>query len=324
MTKKHDFCAWAIDVIECEAAAITELQKKITPAFAQACEILFHCQGHIVVMGIGKSGHIGNKIAATLASTGSPAFFVHAAEACHGDFGMITPRDVVIAISNSGKTNEILTLLPFIKSMEIPLISLTGDINSPLAKEATVCIDIGVPYEAGPLDLAPTASTTATLVIGDALAIALLRARDFTAEDFARTHPGGTLGKRLLLRVDELMLTGSAIPMVSPNTLLKSALFEMTAKRLGMTTVVDEVGHLLGVFTDGDLRRAIESDTNFFTTSISELMTHPCKTTTSDVLAYEIFNKMENFKITALPVVDADNIVIGLIHLHAILESGVI
>ena len=324
MAINKDFCAWGSDVIDKEAAAILNLRERIDHNFADACELLLNCNGRIVVLGLGKSGHIGNKIAATLASTGSPAFFVHAAEASHGDFGMITNSDVVLAISNSGKTNEILTLLPLIKHLNINLISLTGDSNSPLAQQASVNIDIGVPEEAGPLDLAPTSSTTATLVIGDALAIALLHARGFSEEDFARSHPGGTLGKRLLLTVQQLMRHHEAIPQVLESALLKDTLVEMTAKRLGMTTIVDHQNKLLGIFTDGDLRRAIESGTDIMQMTMTKLMTTNCKTTATDKLAFEVFNEMEQHKITAIPVVDTQHQVIGVIHLHDILQAGII
>jgi arabinose-5-phosphate isomerase len=324
MKNTKDFLNWGREVIRKEASAISTLENNINEEFNEACELLFACEGRIVVIGVGKSGHIGHKIAATLASTGSPAFFVHAAEASHGDFGMITRNDVVLAISNSGKTNEILVLLPLIKHLNIPLVSLTGAPNSPLAQGATVNLDIHVPEEAGPLDLAPTCSTTACLVMGDALAIALLQARGFKKEDFARSHPGGTLGKRLLLRVNQLMHTGNKTPKISRDTVLKEALYEMTSKHLGMTTVVDEQNVLLGVFTDGDLRRALEQKTDIETTPIYQLMTTQCCTTTTDTLAYEVFNEMERFKITSMPVIDAEQHVVGVVHLHDILQSGVI
>ena len=325
MVKTQDFCTWANEVIDKEIAAINNLHKYIHDNFASACKLLLQCKGRIVVLGLGKSGHIGNKIAATFASTGSPAFFVHAAEASHGDFGMITANDVVLAISNSGKTNEILTLLPLIKHLNIDLISLTGDADSPLAQQATVNINIGSPEEAGPLDLAPTSSTTATLVIGDALAIALLRARGFSAADFARSHPGGTLGKRLLLTVKQLMRQHQDIPKVSPSSLLKDVLVEMTVKRLGMTTIVDDENTLLGIYTDGDLRRTFEhGEKNMLQTMIRDLMTISCRTASDDKLAFEVFNEMEQHKITAMPVINSQDQVIGVIHLHDILQAGVI
>ena len=324
MSTNQDFRRWGSDVVNKAVKAINNLGQRIDENFVRACEILLHCQGHVVVLGVGKSGHIGNKIAATLASTGTPSFFVHATEASHGDFGMITTNDVVLAISNSGKTNEILTLLPLIEHLHIPLISLSGDVHSPLAHQAMVNIDIGVSEEVGPLDLAPTCSTTATLVMGDALAIALLRARDFSTADFARTHPGGTLGKRLLLTVEQLMHSDTKIPRIREKTLLKDALLEMTTKRLGMTTIVDADDRLLGIFTDGDLRRAIEHEVDVMQTSIDTLMSTKCKTTHANKLVFEVFNEMEQHKITAMPVINNDHHVIGVIHLHDILQAGVI
>ena len=324
MASTKQFCAWGLDVLRKEAQAIINLEQHIDERFAQACEILLNCKGHVIVIGLGKSGHIGNKIAATLASTGCPSFFVHAAEATHGDFGMITADDVVLAISNSGKTSEILTLLPHIKQLQVSLISITSDPKSPLAQEATVNLNTGVEREAGPLDLAPTSSTTATLALGDALAIALIRARNFTREDFARSHPGGVIGKRLLLRVSELMHTDASIPMVHTNALIKDALIEMTAKRLGMTTIVDDDNRLLGIFTDGDLRRIIEHGYNLTDTHIADLMVRNCKAIDQDILAFEALTEMENHKITAMPVVDHNRKIIGVLHMHDILQAGVI
>lgn len=324
MINRKDFCKWAKVVIEKEKTAIESLLTCINDDFVNAGELIYQCKGRVVVIGLGKSGHIGNKIAATFASTGTPAFFVHAAEASHGDFGMITKEDIVLAISNSGTTNEILILLPLIKHLNIPLISLTGNPHSPLAQGATVNLCIQVAEEAGPLDLAPTSSTTACLVMGDALAIALLQARDFKKEDFARAHPGGRLGKRLLLNVKQLMRKEQHTPKVKSDATLKEALFEMTSKHLGMTTVVDEHDTLLGIFTDGDLRRTFEQYNDLESHRINELMTKDCKTTTTDTLAYEIFNEMEQHKITAIPVTNENNQVIGVIHLHDILQSGII
>lgn len=324
MNNRKDFCKWGKEVVEKETAAVKNLLTCINDDFARACELIFTCEGRLVVIGLGKSGHIGNKIAATLASTGTPAFFVHAAEATHGDFGMITANDIVLAISNSGKTTEILVLLPFIKHLNIPLLSITGNPKSPLAQAATINLNIDVPTEAGPLDLAPTSSTTACLVMGDALAIALLQARDFKKEDFARAHPGGILGKRLLLNVNELMRTGEQIPKVTNKVSLKEALCEMTSKHLGMTTIVDDDDQLLGIFTDGDLRRTFENQCDLENSNIAELMTQDCKTTTPEALAFEIFNEMEQYKITAIPVIDNHKHIIGIIHLHDILQSGVI
>jgi arabinose-5-phosphate isomerase len=324
MTTVKQFCTWGLEVLRKEAQAIHNLEQYIDEHFAQACEILLNCKGHIIVIGLGKSGHIGNKIAATLASTGSPAFFVHAAEATHGDFGMITADDVVLAISNSGKTNEILTLLPHIKQLDVTLISITSDPNSPLSQEAKINLNTGVQREAGSLALAPTSSTTATLALGDALAIALTQARNFTHEDFARSHPGGVIGKRLLLRVSELMHTGTTIPKVHTDALIKDALIEMTAKRLGMTTIVDDDDHLLGIFTDGDLRRVIEQGHNLMNSHIADLMVRKCKTIQQNLLAFEALTEMENHKITTIPVVDAKQKILGVLHMHDILQAGVI
>lgn len=324
MVQRKDFCQWGETVVRKELGAVENVLKSINNDFAQACELMFQCSGRIVVIGVGKSGHIGNKIAATLASTGTPAFFVHAGEASHGDFGMITPQDIVLAISNSGKTSEILTLLPMIAQAQIPLISITGNPQSPIAEAATINLNIDVAEEAGPLDLAPTSSTTASLVLGDAIAIALLQARGFKHEDFARSHPGGILGKRLLLKVEQLMHTDSAIPKVNKQVTLKQALIEMTSKHLGMTTIVDDDDCLLGVFTDGDLRRTLEKQNDIDKIIMNELISPHCKTTSKDALAFEIFNEMELHKITSLPVIDEQRHVVGVVHLHDILQSGVI
>ncbi len=314
----------AKQVLEIEAEAITKLIDNIDNNFVKACEYLINCQGHLVVIGLGKSGHIANKIAATLASTGSPAFFVHPAEANHGDLGMIKKEDVVIAISNSGNTAEILSILPLLQNFNIPLITLTGNPHSRLAKEATVNIDISIDKEACPLGLAPTSSTTATLAMGDALAIALLEIRGFTKEDFALSHPGGTLGKRLLLHVDDLMHTGVDIPRIHANDLIKTALLEMSAKGLGMTTISDKHNKLLGIFTDGDLRRALEKNIDIHGTKIAGLMNTNNKTITSSTLAIEALEMMEQFKITALVVTDNDHNIVGIIHMHDLLQSGII
>jgi arabinose-5-phosphate isomerase len=326
MSATKNFTQAALEVIKKEADAISGLAVYINETFDAACNTILLCKGRVVVMGLGKSGHIGGKIAATLASTGTPAFFLHAAEAIHGDFGMVTTEDVVIAISNSGKTSEILTLMPHIKALNIPLVAITSDSNSPLAQQASVVLNIGVKEEACNLTLAPTSSSTASLVMGDALAIALLHARGFTADDFARSHPGGTIGKRLLLRVGELMHSGNAIPRVTENASLKAALVEMTAKRLGITTIVDNDNHLLGVFTDGDLRRALEKFSSALEQPIAELMTRQCRTIHSNVLAFEALEQMEqdNKKITVMPVIDDQRKVLGVIHVHDILAAGVI
>ncbi|MDF2690507.1 MAG: D-arabinose 5-phosphate isomerase [Gammaproteobacteria bacterium] len=317
------FQARAQEVIRIELEAIQRLHSKINDSFDQACNILKSCQGRIVVLGMGKSGHIGNKIAATLASTGSPAFSIHAAEASHGDFGMITYQDVIIAISYSGKTAEVLSLLPLMKRLNIPVISITGDPSSPLAKAATINLDVSVDKEACPLGLAPTASTTATLVMGDAIAIALLEAKGFTAEEFAFSHPGGSLGKRLLLTVKDLMHSGDKIPVVSPRANLQETILEVTRKKLGVTTVVDDNQHLLGIFTDGDLRRAFEKGGELKGIAVSEVMTKTPKTVRPDDLAIEALNIMENYKITSLVVTHEDNRVAGVLHMHDLLLAGI-
>lgn len=312
----------AIAVLQTEAKAIHDLIERIDDNFVKASHLLFNCKGRIVVIGMGKSGHIGNKIAATLASTGSPAFFVHPAEASHGDLGMITKDDVVLAISNSGTTEEILAILPLLKWLDVPLIALTGNKNSVLAKEASVNIDISVEQEACPLGLAPTSSTTATLAMGDALAVALLEARGFTSNDFAKVHPKGNLGLRLLLRVDDVMHTGDEIPMVKQGTLLSETLLEITQKRLGMTTVVDHENKLMGIFTDGDLRRALDKDIDIHKTAIDRVMSTHCKTIAPGLLATEALHIMETHKITVLVIINADNQPVGIVHIHDILLAG--
>ncbi|MEH6561000.1 MAG: KpsF/GutQ family sugar-phosphate isomerase, partial [Marinobacter sp.] len=276
------------------------------------------------VTGMGKSGHIGHKIAATLASTGTPSFFVHPGEASHGDMGMITSQDVVIAISNSGNTSEVVTILPLIKRMGAPLISMTGNPNSTLAKEAAANLDVSVEAEACPLGLAPTSSTTATLVMGDALAVALLEARGFSAEDFAFSHPGGSLGRKLLLRVADIMHTGDRIPIVNEDTTLSGALLEISRKGLGMTTVVDATGAMTGVFTDGDLRRTLDKSVDVHTTPMRDVMTRNGRTIQPDQLAAEALNVMEGLKISALPVVDGQGALVGAINMHDLLRAGVI
>ncbi len=311
-------------VIETEAEAVSGLAARIDGAFARACRHMLECEGRVVVLGMGKSGHIGGKIAATLASTGTPAFFVHPGEASHGDLGMITAKDAVLAISNSGETEEILTILPLIKRLGVPLIAMTGNPASTLARAATVHIDVSVPQEACPLGLAPTASTTATLAMGDALAIALLEARGFTAEDFARTHPGGRLGRRLLLLIRDIMHTGEAVPKVREGTLLRDALVEMTRKGLGMTAVVDGEEHVLGIFTDGDLRRALDREVDVHTTPIEAVMTRNCKTVGADLLAAEALQIMEAHKINALLVVEGGERLVGALNMHDLLRAGVL
>ncbi len=311
-------------VIETEAEAVRDLRPRIDAHFVQACRHMLACQGRIVVIGMGKSGHIGSKLAATLASTGSPAFFVHPGEASHGDLGMITAQDVVLALSNSGETDEILTILPLIKRLGIPLITLTGKPASRMAREADVNIDVSVAKEACPLGLAPTASTTAALVMGDALAIALLESRGFTADDFALSHPGGRLGKRLLLHVQDIMHTGEAIPRVTEATPLSEALVEMTRKGLGMTTITDTDDHLVGVFTDGDLRRVFDHDgLNIHQTLMGEHVTRECRTITPERLAAEALQMMDAHRINALPVVDTGHRLVGALNMHDLLRAGV-
>jgi arabinose-5-phosphate isomerase len=292
--------------------------------FARACRIALNCRGRIVVTGMGKSGHIGGKIAATLASTGTPAFFMHPGEASHGDVGMITRDDAVLALSNSGETGEILTIVPAIARLGVPLIAFTGNPNSSLARIATVHLDIGVPAEACPLNLAPTASTTAALAVGDALAVVLLKARGFTEEDFARSHPAGNLGRRLLLHVHDVMRTGDDIPTVRPDTTLAEGLMEVTRKRLGMTAIVDADRHVLGVFTDGDLRRALDAAADLRSTRMEQVMSRQAKTVRPTTLAAEAVHLMETHRITSLVVVDADDKIVGALNVHDLLRAGVL
>ncbi|MEO5626156.1 MAG: KpsF/GutQ family sugar-phosphate isomerase [Dokdonella sp.] len=312
-------------VIATEARAIEALHDRIDASFLRACQLMFECGGRVVVSGMGKSGHIARKIAATLASTGTPAFFVHPGEASHGDLGMITQKDVVLALSNSGETDELLTILPLIKRQGIPLIAMSGKNGSSLARLADVHLDTSVPAEACPLGLAPTSSTTAALVMGDALAIALLEARGFTDEDFARSHPAGSLGRQLLLKISDIMHTDAQIPAVGPEVSLTAALVEMTQKGLGMTAIIDADQHLLGVFTDGDLRRAVDDDDiDLRTTPVVRLMTAQPKTITADKLAVEAAQLMEAHKIHALLVVDANMRVVGALNIHDLLRARVV
>lgn len=314
----------ALRTIDIELDSIERLRKSINDDFDKACELMKQCQGRIIVTGMGKSGHIGNKIAATLASTGTPAFFVHPGEASHGDLGMITRDDVVLAISNSGTTSEIVTILPLIKRMGTPLISMTGNQSSVLARSADAKLDISIEKEACPLGLAPTSSTTVSLVMGDALAVALLEAKGFSEQDFAFSHPGGALGRRLLLKVEDIMHTGTGIPKVSPDTALIDGLMEITNKGLGLTTIVDQNNTLLGLFTDGDLRRAVESKLDLHHTQIKEVMTTQCKTTTQDILAAEALAIMEQNQITSILVLDDSKALVGVLHMHDLLKAGVI
>jgi len=315
----------AREVIEIEARAIAGLVERIDDDFMRACELMLACSGRVVVSGMGKSGHVGRKIAATLASTGTPSFFVHPGEACHGDLGMITPNDVVLALSNSGETDELLMILPLIKRQGVPLIALSGNTNSTLAKIADVHLDVSVAVEACPLGLAPTASTTATLVMGDALAIALLEARGFTADDFARSHPAGRLGRRLLLHIADVMHTGAKIPQVAAGSSLSDALVEMTHKGLGMTGVVDPDGRLMGVFTDGDLRRTLDdAQIALRDVTVDSVMTPHAKTIAPDKLAVEAARMMEDHRINALLVVNADGRLVGALNIHDLLRAGVV
>lgn len=318
-----NFCKLGLAVIETEAQAVFDLTQRIDQRFEAACELLLACKGRVVVTGMGKSGHIGKKIAATLSSTGTPAFFMHPGEASHGDLGMITPQDTVLAISNSGFTNEIITLLPLLKRLEVPLVALTGNPESTLAKAADVNLDISVSQEACPLGLAPTTSTTVTLVMGDALAIALLQARGFSAEDFALAHPGGALGRRLLLRIDELCHEGTQLPVVSEQATISEALIEVTAKKLGMTCVVDKQGYLAGVYTDGDIRRTLTQNYDINTTPLATVMSKHCKTIKKGLLAAEALAIMQKYSITSLIVVDDTNQPIAVVHLHDLLRAGV-
>ena len=324
MTKSYPYQESAIRTIDHEIDAISVLKDRIDGSFEHACDLILACRGRVIVMGIGKSGHIANKIAATLASTGTPSFFVHPGEASHGDLGMITKDDLVIAISNSGTTQEILTLIPLFKRMNLPVIGMTGNPLSALAEASDAHLNVGVKKEACPLDLAPTSSTTVTLVMGDALAVALLEARGFSADDFAFSHPGGTLGRKLLLRVSDIMLDGQAIPKVSADAPMSSALTEMTSKGLGMTTIVNDSDQLMGIFTDGDLRRCVDKGIDVYQSSMKDLMTASPRTINKQSLAVEALNLMEAHKITALVVEDDDRAPVGIVHMHDLLRAGIV
>jgi arabinose-5-phosphate isomerase len=315
--------ALAAEVLDIESRAVDALRSRLDASFAAACELCMNTPGRIVVTGMGKSGHIGNKIAATLASTGTPSFFMHPGEASHGDLGMITGQDVLLAVSYSGETDEVLTILPLVKRMGAKMLSLTGKPKSTLAKAADVHLDVSVSEEACPLNLAPTASTTATLAMGDALAVALLKIRGFTAEDFAMSHPSGSLGKRLLLRVADVMRSGDDVPKVTADVLLSEGLMEMTQKGLGMTAVVDADEKILGIFTDGDLRRALDADVDVRKTAMHEIMHTKCKTTTSDILAAEAVHVMEENKITGLLVTDEGGRLVGALNIHDLFRAGI-
>ena len=324
MSNELDFLASARRTIELERDAINDLLSHLDGDFEKACRLALACSGRVIVTGMGKSGHIGKKIAATLASTGTPSFFVHPGEASHGDMGMITANDLVIAMSNSGETAEVISILPLIKRMNTPLISITGNPESTLSRSADANLNVSISKEACPLNLAPTSSTTATLGIGDALAIALLEARGFSAEDFAFSHPGGSLGRRLLLKVSDIMHSGKEVPAVTTETMLHDALMEVTRKRLGMTTVIDQQGVLQGIFTDGDLRRTLDHEIDMKQTAITEVMTTGCTTVTADMLAAEALQIMQDKKINALIVLDSDQRPVGALNMHDMLKAGVI
>lgn len=324
MQDKTDFTALGEAVLRIEAEAINDQITNINETFNEACELLLACKGRVVVIGMGKSGHIGGKIAATMASTGTPAFFVHPGEASHGDLGMITPSDVVLALSFSGETGEILGLLPVIKRLGVPLISMTGNESSTLSESSSVHIEVAIQKEACPLDLAPTASTTATLAMGDALAIALLTARGFGKDDFALSHPGGSLGRRLLLHVDDIMHQDEEFPSVTEDTSISDALLEMTRSRLGMTTVLSTEGALVGLFTDGDLRRTIEAQVDILKTPISDVMTKNCTTVEMGILAFEALKIMEDNKINGLIITDSSANPVGAINMYDLLKAGVV
>ncbi|MEZ5498547.1 MAG: KpsF/GutQ family sugar-phosphate isomerase [Steroidobacteraceae bacterium] len=315
--------AWGQRALETELAGLQALRTRIDASFAAACQLILACRGRVVVSGMGKSGHIGGKIAATLASTGTAAFFLHAAEASHGDLGMITRDDLLLALSNSGETAELLMIVPHLRRLNVPVVALTGNPASALAQAANVVLDVSVDKEACPLNLAPTASTTATLAMGDALAVALLEARGFTSDDFARSHPAGALGRRLLLHVADVMRRDAAVPRVLPEVSLAAGLLEMSGKGLGMTTVTDAEGRLLGVFTDGDLRRAIDKSLPLDGARMNDLMTRDCQVIAPRELAAAAVHLMETHKITALPVVDDDRRVVGALNVHDLLRAGV-
>ncbi|RUO80113.1 D-arabinose 5-phosphate isomerase [Idiomarina tyrosinivorans] len=319
-----NFSALGERVLDIERAAIDGLYQSLDESFNAACQAMYDCKGRVIVTGMGKSGHIGGKIAATLASTGTPAFFVHPGEASHGDLGMITADDVVLALSNSGETAEILHIISVIKRLGVTLIAMTGKPQSTLASLADIHISSAVAQEACPLGLAPTASTTAALVLGDALAVALLNARGFTADDFALSHPGGSLGKRLLLRVADLMHQGELMPSVTADAPMRDALLEMSRKGLGMTAIVDHQNRLLGIFTDGDLRRVLDSRIDIHTATISEVMTRSCVTAKAEMLAAEALKLMEDKKINGLIVIDEQGHPQGALNMHDLLRAGVL
>mgnify|MGYP001816689225 CR=1 FL=1 len=319
---KDELLALAANVLDIEARAVEALKGRLNDDFVNACELCMAIPGRIVVTGMGKSGHVSNKIAATLASTGTPAFFMHPAEASHGDLGMLTSQDLLLAISYSGETAEVVTILPLVKRLGAKLLSITGNPKSTMAQAADVHLDISVEEEACPLKLAPTASTTATLAMGDALAVALLEKRGFTAEDFARSHPSGSLGKRLLLRVSDVMRSGDRVPAVDADVTLRDALLEMTDKGLGMRAIVVSENHILGIYSDGDLRRTLDTGADIRTTTIRDVMHTNCTTTSADVLAAEALHLLEENKITSLLVADDDNVLVGALNIHDLFREG--
>ncbi len=319
-----DFKQSGLDVINIETQAVSALAERINDDFVSACHLMLKCKGRVVVTGMGKSGHVAGKIAATLASTGTPAFYLHPGEASHGDVGMITTQDVVLALSNSGETSEILAILPIIKRLGVPLIAMTGSQHSEITNFSNVHINVQVEQEACPLGLAPTSSTTVALVMGDALAVALLEARGFTRDDFALSHPGGSLGRRLLLRVDDLMHAGTSIPAVSESALIVDALLEMTEKKMGMTAIVDQDSKVVGIFTDGDLRRMLEKNYDIHKTAISSVMTRHCTVIKSQILAAEAMQIMEEKKINALIITDEQERAIGALNMHDLIQAGIV
>lgn len=324
MPNTIDFQSVALETLKIEEQALQVLAKQIDHRFSRACEIMLHCKGRVIVTGMGKSGHIGRKMAATFASTGTPSFFMHPGEAGHGDLGMLVRGDVLIAISNSGKSDEIMMLMPLIKHLEVPLITISGDDRGPMPQNADVALTLGNIQEACPLGLAPTSSTTATLALGDALAVALLEARGFTADDFARSHPAGALGKRLLLHVKHLMHTGTELPKVAPDTPMNKVLYEISNKRLGLTTIVDENDVLLGIFTDGDLRRLIDKQQGFdVNLQVGQVMTKHPATISQEARAVEALEQLRDRKINQFVVVDDANKVIGVISMHDLIQAGV-
>jgi arabinose-5-phosphate isomerase len=324
MADKEKIIALGKAVIAAEAQALLALNNRINNNFYEACELILSCKGRVIVTGMGKSGHIGGKIAATFASTGTPSFFVHPGEAGHGDLGMITSMDIIVALSNSGETREIITLVPVIKRLGVKLIVFSGDPNSTLGKNADIFIDTRVEKEACPLGLAPTTSTTVTLAMGDALAVALLESRGFSKEDFALSHPGGTIGRKLLLRVFDIMHTDNEIPVIEESTLLSEALIEMSRKGLGATVIANQRKQVLGIFTDGDIRRVLDANVDIKTAMVEEHMTAGCKTIGFDSLAVEALKMMNDYKINALPVIDEHGALAGIVNMHDLLRANVV